>query len=332
MSDSPAARGVRLNWDDVPHQLKAVVEQRLGAPIVAATTQPLGFSPGIAVRLQAANGRRIFVKAVSPRPNRDSPAIHRREAQIVANLPTSAPVPRLLWSHDEGVDGWILLAFEDIDGRPPILPWRPVELGRVLTALAELAAALSPAPASLADIGGLSDWYAMGQLWWQALRDQPPPVLDAWSHQHAARLADLEATAALAAQGTTLLHLDVRADNLLLLPDRVLFVDWPHARLGAAWVDLLFFAPSVTMQGGPAPEELMARFAPARQADPAAINAVVAAIAGFFTYQELQPAPPGLPTLRVFQAAQGRVARLWLAERLGLPPPAEVVAGESLRP
>jgi len=44
---------------------------------------------------------------------------------------------------------------------------------------------------------------------------------------------------------------------------------------------------------------------------------VVAAIAGYFTRQSLQPPPPGLPTVRAFQAAQGVVARDWLALRTG---------------
>ena len=39
----------------------------------------------------------------------------------------------------------------------------------------------------------------------------------------------------------------------------------------------------------------------------------IAALAGFFTYQAAQPDPPGLPTLRSFQRAQGAVACEWLA-------------------
>ena len=61
--------------------------------------------------------------------------------------------------------------------------------------------------------------------------------------------------------------------------------------------------------------ELLARSAAARAAAPAAITAVVAAVAGDFTCQSLLPSPLGLPTLRGFQAAQGEVARRWLAER-----------------
>ena len=114
------------------------------------------------------------------------------------------------------------------------------------------------------------------------------------------------------------MHLNLRADNLLLSEERVLVVDWPHARVGASWLDAAFFAPSVAMQDGPQPEELMERLPQALRADPDALTAVVAAVAGFFTGESLRPAPPGLPTLRPFQAAQGEVARNWLARRTGL--------------
>jgi hypothetical protein len=45
------------------------------------------------------------------------------------------------------------------------------------------------------------------------------------------------------------------------------------------------------------------------------VNASVATPAGHFTPMSLQPAPPGLPTVRAFQAAHGEITRRWLAER-----------------
>jgi hypothetical protein len=65
------------------------------------------------------------------------------------------------------------------------------------------------------------------------------------------------------------------------------------------------------------PEELLSHHPHARRADPEAVTAVIAAVAGFFTGEGLRPAPPGLPTLRKFQAAQGELARGWLARRTG---------------
>jgi hypothetical protein len=54
-----------------------------------------------------------------------------------------------------------------------------------------------------------------------------------------------------------------------------------------------------------------------RRGDAGAVTAVLAAIAGFFVSASLEPAPPGLPTLRGFQLAQGRAALAWLRRRLG---------------
>src|SRR5207249_8746585 len=41
---------------------------------------------------------------------------------------------------------WVALAFEDVAGHDPALPWRKDELERVLAAITDLAAALTPAP------------------------------------------------------------------------------------------------------------------------------------------------------------------------------------------
>ncbi|MDP8923711.1 MAG: aminoglycoside phosphotransferase family protein [Chloroflexota bacterium] len=282
-----------------------------------ARTQPGGFSPGAAARLRTADGRRVFLKAVGPEPNASAPAFHRREAQIVAALPAGAPVPRLLWSHDEGDGGWVVLVFEDVEGRQPALPWRADELGRVLDALEALSADLTPSPLPAAVAPPAAAWFETRGRGWRHLLAERPADLDAWSARHLAALADLEAKAPEVAAGDTLLHFDVRADNLLLADERVVVVDWPHARVGAAWVEVALFAPSVAMQGGPPPEELLARHSAGRAADPGAVAAVAAAIAGFFTWQALQPPLPGLPTLRAFQAAQGAVARGWLARQTG---------------
>src|SRR5262249_50391011 len=117
-------------------------------------------------------------------------------------------------------------------------------------------------------------------------------------------LAELEARAPDAVAGDTLLHFDLRADNILLGADYVWFVDWPHACVGAAWLDMVTFAPSIRMQGGPPPEDVIERHPAYRAADPAYVTAAIAAVAGFFIRGSLQPPPPGLPTLRAFQAAR----------------------------
>jgi aminoglycoside phosphotransferase (APT) family kinase protein len=327
----PPAEGVRVHWDGLPERVRAAIERWLASPVVSAVTQPGGFSPGLAARLLTADGRRVFVKAVGPELNPDAPRFHRREGAIVAALPTTAPVPRLLWSYDEGETtgeadaadpgGWVALAFEDVEGRHPAQPWQPDELDRVLAALDALGESLTPSPLPSELTVTAGEWLARHGRGWRRLLTADLEIRarrDAWSVQHEAALAELESQAPDAAHGDTLLHFDTRADNMLLTPERVYIVDWPHARVGQPWVEIILFAPSVAMQGGPSPEALFQRHRAARTADPAAITAVVAAVAGFFTWNSLLPAPPGLPTLRAFQAAQGAVARHWLAYRLGI--------------
>jgi len=65
-------------------------------------------------------------------------------ATIVGALPTDIPVPRLLWTYDEGDDGWIVLLFEYVPGHHPAEPWLGEELSRVLTAMSSLAITLTP--------------------------------------------------------------------------------------------------------------------------------------------------------------------------------------------
>jgi aminoglycoside phosphotransferase (APT) family kinase protein len=314
----PPATGWRLDWSDAPAWLRAEVETRLGGTVVEAVTQLGGFSPGVAARLRLAGGRRVFVKAVGPEPNPDSPGAHRSEARMMAALPRSAPAPRLLWSLDR--DGWVALAFEDVDGAHPAQPWQRDELRRVLRTVADMAAVLTPAPAGIPSIaermaGTLTGWRRLAAGHTAGADDLSG--LDPWAARHLDRLAELEAGWPRATAGPTLLHADLRADNLLLTPTRVVAVDWPWACVGAAWVDLLLLLPSVAMQGGPDPEPTFATHPVAAGADPAAVTTALGAWAGFLIDGSRQPPPPGLPTLRAFQLGQGLVALDWLRRRTG---------------
>lgn len=310
----PPAEGVRIPWEETPASVRSAVESRLGAPVIRWRTHSGGFSPGLAATLESGTGRRVFVKGVGPKPNPDTPRLHRREAEVVAALPDGLPVPRMLWSFEDAASGWVVLAFEQVDGWTPRLPWQPEELDRVLEMLFTLADALTPSPIEADPIGEklISRWRG-----WQTYAAAPDHRLDPFTLGHLEELARLEELAPAAAIGETLLHLDVRADNLLLTTDRVFLVDWPWVRVGAKWLDVLFFAPSVNMQGGPSCEEVLSRAPGAQTADPTAVDAVLASLAGMFTYMSLQPPPPGLPTVRAFQAAQGEVAWRWLARRKG---------------
>lgn len=306
----PAAEGVRIGWHEVAPWIRQAVEADLGGIVVGAAGQVGGFSPGAAVRLTLDDGRRAFVKAVSAGQNPESPGMYRDEARNAAALPPRVPAPRLLATYDDG--HWVALLFEDVEGRHPRTPWRQGELDRVLRGIEELSAALTPSPAAVPSAGerlagAFRGWRTLAAEY--ARGENGLDGLAPWARERLAALADREAGWAAAAEGGTLVHADLRADNILLTADRVVFVDWPHACLAAPWFDLLLMLPSVAMQGlpgtAPLPEALFTTHPTARDADPDAVTTVLAALAGMLLERARHPAPPGAADAAAVPAGPG---------------------------
>lgn len=298
----------------MPEHLRArVLEMLGGGEAVEAVSQTGGFSPGPAVRLLTSKGRRAFVKAVSEEMNPDSPKLHRREGEYSARMPEHAPVPKLLGTLDE--DGWVVLVFEEIDGRNPGPQWDPDELRRTVDAIAELAEALTPSPIEdvppVAErLAGYTGWRDLAKA--HAAGEDDLAWLDPWAFARLEQLGEIEAGMTELIGGDTLVNLDVRADNILVAADRVYFVDWPWAARGAAWLDMALFVPSVWMDGGPELAGVVSAHPLLAGADPEAVRAFAVALIGMITYASRQAPPQGLPTLRAYQSAFGAVGLEWL--------------------
>lgn len=308
----PAVGGLRLRWPEIPDVVRAGIERELGSPVVSAVSQPGGFSPGSADRVVLADGRRAFVKAVGTPVNPDSPGIHRRELAVTTALPAAGFAPRLLGGYDDGT--WVALAFEDVDGRSPSMPWTREELARCLVTLGDMARRLTPSP--LPALPRLVDTVRHDFTRWDVLRDALPADLDPWAVERAASLAELGRASLEAIDGDTLVHGDVRADNLLLEGDRVVVVDWPWASRGAPWVDSLTLVLNAAVFGDHDPEKLVAGTPILAAVDRDALTAVVAGLAGYFSWQGRQAARPEMPTIRGFQLAQADTCLRWLRTRL----------------
>lgn len=316
-SDGPAAEGERRSWSELPNSLRDALERHLGSRVRHAISEPGGFSPGVASRLELSDGRRIFAKVVGREANPKSPEAHRTEARILTQLPPNVPVPRLLSTYDDGE--WVALFLEEVDGHTPRIPWGLTELGRVVRAIEELSRLLTPAPFQ---VGTFGERYRREFDNWRKLKEARDrhaadlSDLDPWIHDHLEELAGLERRVHVASEGDTLLHCDLRADNILLTKGGVYFADWPGASIGADWIDLLGFLPSVAMQGGPKPWIVFDRSALTRGVDPEDVNCILAGLTGYFMASARKPAPPGLSTLRPFQLAQGVESLAWLQHRL----------------
>jgi hypothetical protein len=296
-----------MPYDAAPGSVRAWVERQLGSQVVASSTQFGGFSPGLAARLVTASGRQAFVKAVGSELNEDSPGLFRQEIVAMQALDPLRlqQVPRLYDVYDDGT--WVALLLEDVDGRTAPHPWPREDAVRVLDAVAELTAAMTPSPWPEAPVAAeRSTEFLTG--WDRIVADgsDVPAWIDGRQHE----LAELARTGRqAAAEGDGLAHWDIRGDNLLLTQDRVVFVDWAWAGRAAAWADQVFVQADIRAgEDYPAVPDLP---------DDDGITGFLAAFTGGLWCASRRPAPPGLPTLRHFQRESAVGAFRWLRSRLG---------------
>ncbi|MPQ97472.1 phosphotransferase [Modestobacter sp. I12A-02628] len=209
----------RLPYAALPAGLRAAVDAALGSPVTGVSPRQGGFSPGPAAVLTCADGRRAFVKAVGTPVNADSVDILRAEGRVTAALPGRLPVPRLRdqveWSDDGG--DWIALLFDVQDGAPPALPWTTDRARTAMRAVDRFGRSATPCP--VPGLRSLAEGLAGPFAGWRELGDAPD--LDPWERDRLDWLAGAEQRLADRGglEGDTLVHLDLRADNLLIAPD-----------------------------------------------------------------------------------------------------------------
>jgi len=310
------ATAVRPQWAELPSDVRALVEQRLGAPVVTAVSQGSGFTAGFASRLRLADGRRAFAKAVS---RADSPVVHHcyaEEARIVSALPEAVPAPRLRFCATVG--DWLVLAFEDVAGQPPARPWRMHELAQVLDTLPRMAAALTPSPAGLG-LPTLDEIEAKEISVWRGLAARGADLADpfpTWAHR-VPDLAALESGWRAAAAGETTVHFDLRDDNVLLADDgRVFVVDWNWPSVGAAWLDLVMLLIGAFGDGLDA-DRLLAEHPLSADVPPDEVDSWLAALAGVWVERSARPGLPSSPWLRTHQRWYAETTLAWIAQRRG---------------
>lgn len=306
------ASGVRATWESLPVAVRAGIDDVLGSRVVAADNQSGGFSPGLAARVRCADGGRAFVKAVGMPLNPESPGLYRREIEVAAALPSGVPAPRFRGSYDDG--DWVALVFDEVDGRMPHEPWRPDELRLVADAVTGLSRSLTPCPVPSPRLA--RDEMREPMLGYRSLAADPPDDLDPWERRHLDRLAALAESSLDVVDGDTLVHFDLRADNVLLSGSRVWFVDWPWAFRGAAWLDSVLLMLNAAYHGHD-PEPYLDAHPLLAGVDPWHVTAVLAGFAGFFGAFGRRPPPPGLPTMRAFQLAQHATTLAWVRRRTG---------------
>jgi len=295
-----------LEWGHLPRPVRASIEQRCGSPVVQALSQGGGFTPGFASVLVCEDGSRHFVKAASAVAQPVFADSYRQEARKLGALPEAIPAPRLLWVEDRD---WVVLGLEYVEARAPIRPWRADELDLCLDGLEVVADRLTPVPDGL-DLDPIAVEFADWPAFWE-------PLLGRDAFPHAGEAAALAATHADVSGGETLVHTDIRDDNVLLTDDgRALFCDWNWPVVGAAWVDSVILLISPRGDGLDV-ERFIAERRLLRDVPADHVDRFLALVCGYLLRSGAQPVAPTSPHLRDAQRWQGEVVWDWLCERRG---------------
>ena len=246
------------------------------------------------------DARSVFVKVALD----ELAAQWLRDEHRVYSTVHEAYLPAFLGWHDDEVT---VLVLEDLSQAhwPP--PWGDGHVDAALSALDAIHA--TPPPP---EVKRLEDLRYQLQGWTVVAAD-PEPCLStglcsrAWLE--AALPALLESEAGCRFAGDDFLHFDFRSDNICFDGPRAVMLDWNWACVGNPVVDLAAWLPSLAVEGGPQPWEILP-----------ATGGAASFVAGFFAARAGMPPPPtATPEVRELQRVQGEVALAWAARELELP-------------
>jgi aminoglycoside phosphotransferase (APT) family kinase protein len=281
-----------------------VIEQRVARAVGMKVhslrrVQTRGYAMAYHAIAELSDGSTAFVKAGAEEITSN---FLREELRFYRSV--EAPfMPRLL-GYDQGDPPFLVL--EDLSGSrwPP--PWDEQAIEQVEEALRELWSA--SVPDWVPPITDEREWLLDG---WATVEGDPDAFLSLglgsreWLDDALPVLRRAAESAPI--EGDSLLHLDVRSDNVCLSGRGAVLVDWNLVHVGNADLDLAAWAPSLHHEGGPPPEQLLPN-APG----------LAAAIAGYFASRAGLPPPPTAPKVREIQRAQLEVALDWSCRALDL--------------
>jgi hypothetical protein len=303
----------RPEWRALPATIRTTIVKVLGSAVVQAKSQTSGFTPGFASRLWLADGRTVFVKAASSQSEWlvESYALEAKNLEL---LPAGVPAPRIRRRLDltDGDTDWLVLIFADVPGHLPSRPWKREEADRVLAAVRALSLALTPAPPRRppwkAFVAGIFPDPA-GFFEQVKAREFLPDI--------ASRLQELGMSAVESVHGDTLIHSDLRDDNVILADTGKVWVcDWNWPTHGPIWVDTLTVTISMVGDGLDG-DRILNESGLVASTDVDSIDGILALLLSYCLTADIGSPTDASPFLRTHHAWYAEVIERWLRHRRG---------------
>jgi hypothetical protein len=275
------------------------IQKLMASPPVAWRTMHKGYTAAETWIMAFESGKSAFVKHATD----EQTAAWLKSERSVYEAVQGDFLPDLL-----GWDGgdFPILILEDLSHAGTVPPWTEEAVERVFALLEVLERTKLPE-----SFRPLTD-YPEPFDGWRQIAKRPAPFLklglttSAWLDTALPTL--LQAEAAVDLSGDSLVHTDLRSDNIFFHRDLTMLIDWNWACRGNSKFDLVSWLPSMHAEGGPAPWEFTVD-------EPN----LIAMQAGYLAHRAASPPHDNEP-IRALQEKQLRSALPWAARALDLQP------------
>jgi hypothetical protein len=237
----------------LPPYLVPIIEDSVRKKAVEFTQPDCGLSAALRFSVKLEDGTRVFVKAAT---DEDTTRWLSTEHLVLSTTVTELMPSIVAWI--EPRDTWPVLITEDLShaywpASHAGVTWRDGDFDLLFAGIEELSS-LPANPALRALVNRRTPV-------WSAIAAKPESFLqlglcsDRWFGNAIDVLADAERNTDLT--GDIFIHGDIRSDNTCVLGSQVKFVDWSHAARGSSTYNLAQVLPTLHLEGGPVPYDIM---------------------------------------------------------------------------
>jgi hypothetical protein len=243
-----------INRENAPPQyLQSLVEDAIGKKSTRWNIPDCGLSPALRFSVTLEDHTRVFVKASI---DEQTEQWLRTEHFVLSSVSENFMPCVIDWLDKPGIRP-VLISQDLSDAYWPAshagVAWRDGDFDLLFEAIKKLSSFEAPL--------GLSSLQNRKTSLWSEIANDAEGFLnlklcsERWLRKSVDTLIDAEKRADKT--GTRLVHGDVRSDNICFVDSQVIFVDWSQAARGNGFYDLASLLPTLHLEGGPAPYEVV---------------------------------------------------------------------------
>ena len=313
----------------MPRAVKDELETLMRSKVARADRAYGGYTPSATYRVKLRNGRRVFLKGTYPLPSGSLVEWKlEREEHVYQECERFMRPWAPRYYGGVRTEGWHFVVLEDL-GPDTMPPWTAAKTVACARSYARFHRGThgTPLPGWLPrtehhEFAGFWDKLASGDLARTAsLAGRRAADAEEWLDVALPVLREQSAMLLKLRPPFVFMHFDTRSDNVRLQGRLLRIFDWNFAAVGPHEFEVAAFAQAVTMEGGPSPERVVAEYQRVLPLRSVALDASIAAIAGYFADRAWRPAQLGLPRVRQVQRRQLKATLAWAARRFDLPEP-----------